>query len=74
MPSSHPPIGGGLHDKAPPSPWSELADYTLTVKVPPKGETGTWKFRTFADPADVIVVRAVVIGAVVTAFILIFWG
>jgi len=55
MPSSHPPIGGSPHAKAAPSPWSELGDYTLTVKVPPKGETGTWKFRTFADPADVIV-------------------
>jgi len=38
-----------------PSPWSELADYTLTVKVPPKGDTGTWKIRTFADPSDVVV-------------------
>jgi len=37
---------------APPSPWAELADYTLTVKVPPKGESGTWKYRTFMDPAD----------------------
>lgn len=54
MPSNHPPIGGTQETSAP-SPWSELADYTLTARVPPKGEAGTWKFRTFADPADVVV-------------------
>jgi hypothetical protein len=54
MPSGHPPIGG-TSARAAPSPWSEFADYTLTVKVPPKGETGTWKYRTFASPADMVV-------------------
>jgi hypothetical protein len=53
MPTNHPPIGGPQAKEAP-SPWSELADYTITVKVPPKGDTGTWKFRTFEDPADVV--------------------
>jgi hypothetical protein len=51
MPSNHPPVGGA--PKAAPSPWSDFADYTFSVKVP-KGETGTWKFRTFANPGDVI--------------------
>lgn len=37
------------------SPWAQFADYTLTVKVPPKGEAGTWRFRAFADPADAMV-------------------
>lgn len=55
MPPNHPPLGASPHGRAAPSPWSELADYTLTVKVPPSGATGTWTFRTFADPADVIV-------------------
>ena len=55
MPSSHPPICGSPQAGAAPSPWTDFADYTLTVKVPPKGDTGTWKFRTFADPAAVIV-------------------
>lgn len=54
MPAGHPPVGGASAKPAP-SPWSQFADYTLTVKVPPKGEAGTWKFRTFADPADVLV-------------------
>lgn len=54
MPSNHPPIGGA-QAKAPPSPWSELADYTLTLKAPPKGDTGTWKYRTFESPADMVV-------------------
>jgi hypothetical protein len=53
MPTNHPPIGGPQAKEAP-SPWSELADFTITVKVPPKGDTGTWKFRTFEDPADVV--------------------
>lgn len=54
MPANHPPIGAGPA-KAAPSPWTQFADYTLTVKVPPKGDTGTWKFHTYADPADVLV-------------------
>lgn len=54
MPSNHPPIGGP-QAKAPPSPWAEFADYALTMKVPPKGESGTWRIRAFADPADVLV-------------------
>lgn len=54
MPSNHPPVGGSAQPAAP-SPWAELADYTITTKVPPKGETGTWKIRAFADPADVVV-------------------
>ncbi|MDH5264054.1 MAG: hypothetical protein OEX21_04780 [Betaproteobacteria bacterium] len=54
MPSSHPPIGGSAQPSAP-SPWAEMADYTITTKVPPKGDTGTWKIRAFADPADVVV-------------------
>ncbi len=54
MPANHPPIGGASA-KAAPSPWTQFADYTLTVKVPPKGETGTWTFHTYADPADVLV-------------------
>lgn len=53
MPAGHPPIGGAA--AAPPSPWSAFADYALTVKVPPRGEAGTWTFRTYADPADVMV-------------------
>lgn len=52
IPANHPPISGGA-PKAAPSPWSEFADYTLSATVP-KGETGTWKFRTFADPGDVV--------------------
>ncbi len=52
MPPSHPPIGAGAQKSAP-SPWSEFADYTLSAKVP-QGGTGTWKFQSFADPADVI--------------------
>jgi hypothetical protein len=55
MPAGHPPIGASPHAKAPASPWADFADYTLTVKVPPKGESGTWKIRAFADPADVLV-------------------
>ena len=55
MPPSHPPMSAGAHAKVPPSPWAEMGDYTITVKVPPKGETGTWKFRTFEDPADVVI-------------------
>ena len=55
MPSNHPPIGAGQGAKAPPSPWAEMAEYTLTVKVPPKGDTGTWKFHTYADPGDVVI-------------------
>lgn len=55
MPPNHPPIGGSPHAKEAPSPWAVLADYSLTVKVPPKGDTGTWRVRTFEDPADVVV-------------------
>jgi hypothetical protein len=55
VPPNHPPMGASPHAKAAPSPWAELADYAITVKVPPKGESGTWKIRTFADPADVLV-------------------
>ena len=54
MPSNHPPIGGSSVAAAP-SPWSALADYTLTLKLPPKGATGTWTIRTYADPGDVMV-------------------
>jgi hypothetical protein len=54
MPSGHPPIGG-TKPKAAPSPWSEFADYTLELKAPLRGEASTWRFRAFADPADVIV-------------------
>ena len=55
LPPSHPPIGESPHGREAPSPWSELADYTLSVKVPPTGDSGTWKYRTFADAADMIV-------------------
>ena len=54
MPTNHPPIGGSAQPAAP-SPWAEMADYTITTKVPPKGDTGTWKIRAFADPGDVAV-------------------
>ena len=37
------------------SPWAELADYAITAKVPPKGEAASWKFRAFADAADLAV-------------------
>jgi hypothetical protein len=49
------PGSANPHAKAAPSPWADFGDYTLTAKVPPKGDTATWKFRTFADPADVVV-------------------
>ena len=61
LPAGHPAMGKAApgsvspHARAPVSPWAQLGDYTLTVKVPPKGDAGTWKFRTFDDPADVIV-------------------
>jgi hypothetical protein len=55
LPTSRPPIGGSPHAKEGPSPWAEFADYTLTVKAPPKGDTGTWKFRTFEDAGDVVI-------------------
>lgn len=55
MPSNHPPIGAGQGAKAPASPWSEMAEYTLRVKVPPKGDTGTWKIQSYADPGDVLI-------------------
>jgi hypothetical protein len=54
MPTT-PPAAASPHGKDAPSPWAGLADYTITVTVPPKGASGTWKFRTFADPADVVV-------------------
>ena len=54
MPANHPPIGGP-QAKEPASPWADFADYALTVRVPPKGESGTWKIRAYADPADVLV-------------------
>ena len=54
MPANHPPIGGP-QAKEPASPWADFADYALTVKVPPKGESGTWKIRAYADPSDVLV-------------------
>jgi hypothetical protein len=49
------PGSANPHARSAPSPWSEMADYTLTVKVPPKGDAGTWKVRTFADPSDMVV-------------------
>jgi len=55
MPANHPPIGGSPHSKEAASPWAEFADYALSIKVPPKGESGNWKIRAFADPADVLV-------------------
>jgi len=55
LPSNHPPIGAGHAAKAPASPWSEMADYTLSVKVPPKGDTGNWKIQSYADPGDVVI-------------------
>jgi len=55
MPANHPPIGASPQTKAPPSPWSQFADYTLTLKVPPRGNSGAWKFRTYADPSDVLI-------------------
>ena len=55
LPPNHPPMGSSAQAGAAPSPWSAFADYALTVKVPPRGDSGTWKYRTFADPADVIV-------------------
>lgn len=53
--SKAPPPASSPHAKEMPSPWADLADYTLTVKVPPRGETGTWRIRAYADPADVMV-------------------
>jgi hypothetical protein len=55
MPTNHPPIGAGAQAKEAVSPWADFAEYVLTVKVPPKGEAGTWKIRAFADPSDVLV-------------------
>jgi len=55
MPSNHPPIGAGQGARAPASPWSEMAEYTLSVKVPPKGDTGRWTFQSYADPGDVLI-------------------
>jgi hypothetical protein len=55
MPTNHPPIGAGAQAKEAASPWADFAEYALTVKVPPKGEAGTWKIRAFADPSDVLV-------------------
>lgn len=37
----------------PPSPWTDLAEYTIALTVPPAAATGNWKIRTFDDPADV---------------------
>lgn len=54
MPANHPPIGGAPAKSAP-SPWGEFADYAITVKTPPKGDTGTWKIRAYANPADVLI-------------------
>jgi hypothetical protein len=51
LPLSHPPIAGAK--KAAPSPWSGFADYALSTRVP-NGGTGSWTFRTFADPGDSI--------------------
>jgi hypothetical protein len=38
---------------APASPWGKVPEIVLTLKVPPKGDTGTWRIRTFDDPADI---------------------
>lgn len=45
-------LAQGNPHATPSSAWAEMADYTVTVKAPPKGETGTWKFRAFADASD----------------------
>jgi hypothetical protein len=46
------PAKGNPH-AAPASPWGDLAEYAIALSVPPKGDTGNWKIRTFDDPADV---------------------
>ncbi len=54
MPPAAPdPAKGNPHATPPASPWSDLADYTISLKVPPKGDTGKWRIRTFDDPSDV---------------------
>lgn len=55
LPTGHPPVGAGPQASEKPSPWSALAEYTLTVTAPRKGETGTWTFHTYADAADVLI-------------------
>lgn len=46
------PAKGNPH-AVPASPWGDLAEYAISLTVPPKGDTGHWKIRTFDDPADV---------------------
>jgi len=53
MPPKAPDPSQGNPHATPPSPWADLAEYSIALTVPPKGETGNWKIRTFDDPADV---------------------
>jgi hypothetical protein len=53
-PAAPDPAKGNPH-ATPPSPWTDLAEYEISLKVPPKGETGNWKIRTFDDPSDVAI-------------------
>ena len=53
MPPKSPDPAQGNPHATPPSPWADLAEYSISLKVPPKGETGNWRIRTFDDPADV---------------------
>jgi hypothetical protein len=55
MPPQAPDPSKGNPHAAPPSPWSDLAEYAISLKVPPKGDTGHWKIRTYDDPADVAI-------------------
>ncbi|MBK7661654.1 MAG: hypothetical protein IPJ28_22145 [Betaproteobacteria bacterium] len=53
MPPAAPDPAKGNPHATPPSPWADLAEYAISLKVPPKGATGQWKIRTFDDPSDV---------------------
>jgi hypothetical protein len=48
------PAQGNPH-ATPPSPWTDLAEYTIALTVPPAAATGNWTIRTFDDPADVAI-------------------
>jgi hypothetical protein len=55
MPPKAPDPAQGNPHATPASPWTDLAEYEISLKVPPKGETGNWKIRTFDDPSDVAI-------------------
>jgi hypothetical protein len=55
MPTATPDSAKGNPHAPPPSPWSDVTEYAISLKVPPKGDTGTWKIRTFDDPGDVAI-------------------